>query len=149
MNQCDGVYSAVCAVLGTTEFGGKVELNKAQKEQVYALLHHGFTAGEIEHRNLPDSAALSKYIPGLVNNWCRKDKRLNGGVKYVTQRPGIRAGSGDESLKAMKQLLAQTEDEDIRATIEAAIAQRHAELKPKVAVNVEALPPSLRKFVAQ
>lgn len=145
MNQRDAVFSAVTEVVG--EVDGKVELSKTQKQMVHTILFTGFKSGAIEHSKLPDDATLSKYIPGLVNNWCRKDPRLNGGTKYVTKNPGSRAGSGDETLKAMKQLLSITDDATAKAEIALAIAARQAELKPKTTVNVEALPESLRKFV--
>lgn len=146
MNQRDGVYSAVVKVVG--EVDGAIALTKDQKEQVYALISAGFKSGSIEFKGgCPDDAKLAKYIPGLVNNWVRKDTRLNGDVKYTAKRPGSRAGSGDESLKAMKALLAMTPDEDAKRTIQAAITQRQAELKPKATINTDALPPALRKFV--
>lgn len=148
MNQRDGVFTAVKTVVG--EVNGKVELTKSQKDAVHAAVIIAFLSGAIEYKGgTPDEGALKKYVPGLVNNWMRKDTRLNGGAKYTTKNPGIRAGSGDAQLKAMRQLLAQTTDTDAKAEIESAIEVRVAELKPAAkALNVEALPENLRKFVA-
>ena len=86
-------------------------------------------------------------MPGLVNNWLRKDGRLNGGVKYTAKNPGSRSGSGDEAIRAMKTLLSVTTDASAKLEIQAAIEARQAELKPKVEVNVAALPESLRHLV--
>jgi hypothetical protein len=148
MNQREGVFAAVSEVVG--EVTGKVELTDPQKDQVYAILTRMFQANEIEYKGgCPDSTKLKKYIPGLVNNWLRKDPALNGNTKYVAKKPGSRAGSGDEQLKAMRGLLAMTTDPEARKQIEAEITARVAELKPKVIVNIEALPPALRKFVTQ
>lgn len=148
MNQREGVFMAVETVVG--EVTGKVELNDAQKDQVYAILAQAFKNGDIDYKGgCPDDVKLKKYIPGLVNNWLRKDPALNGNTKYVAKNPGSRAGSGDESLKNMKVLLSMTTDPEHRAAITAEIEARQAELKPKLIVNIEALPPALRKFVTQ
>jgi hypothetical protein len=146
-NQRDAVYNAVVAVIG--EVNGKVDLSKTQKAEVHSRLFSEFKAGNVEHSNLPDDEKLTKYIPGLVNNWVRKDPRLNGGTKYTAKNPGIRAGSGDESIKVMKQLLAMTPDASAKAEIQAAIDARVRELKPKKVLNIEALPVSLRHLAQQ
>lgn len=145
-NQKEGVFAAVVSVVG--EVNGKVELSDSQKKEVVAVLFREFRAGNIEYKGgaPKDDAVLSKYIPGLLNNWMRKDTRLNGGGAYVTKNPGSRAGSGDESLKAMRGLLAITTDPSVRTQILAAIEERQLELKPKTEIKVAALPPSLRKY---
>lgn len=145
MSQREAVYTVVCAVVG--EVTGKVELSKSQKEQVHAELLHSFQTGLVELKGDHTDAWLKKYIPGLVNNWCRKDKRLNGDVKYTPKNPGSRAGSGDEALKAMKTLLAVTTDPSDRAEIEAEIERRKLELKPAVELKVELIPEHLRRFI--
>lgn len=148
MTQGEAVFQAVQSIL-KGEISGKVTLTSEQKHAVEAEVLSFFQLGECAHSNKTiDEAGLKKYIPGLVNNWLRKDKRLNGGDKYVTQKPGSRAGSGDESLKAMKALLSVTKDEDSRAQIQLAIEERQAALKPKPAINVAALPEALRHLVA-
>lgn len=146
MNQREGVYEAVSAVVG--EINGKVELSDAQKKEVHNLVFAWFKAGEIEYKGgCPSDEQLKKYIPGLVNNWMRKDPNLNGGEKYVTKKPGSRAGSGDEQLKAMKALHSITTDPEAKEQIMQAIIARQEELKPVKVINVAALPPELRKFV--
>ena len=142
MNQRDGVFTAVSEVVG--ELNGAISLSKDQKKLVYAIVFAAFKSGQIEHKSLPTDAELTKYIPGLVNNWTRKDSRLNGGGKYVSQHPGTRVGSGDEALKAMRSLLKATTDKDAVAQIQSAINQRVAELKPKRVINLTALPEALR-----
>ena len=148
MTQRDGVYMAVVSVFGTLDSSVAVELDKSQKEQVYAQLMHSFQNGDIEYRGgCPSPEKLAKYIPGLVNNWLRKDKRLNGGGEYIPKNPGSRTGAGDETLKAMKVLLANTTDTDVQALIEEEIAIRKQQLAPKVELNVAALPEHLQKYV--
>lgn len=148
MNQKDGVYGAIATVFGG-DLSNPVRMTEAQKDQVHALVVQGFKDGLIEYKGgVPNDEALKKYVPGLVNNWVRKDLRLNGGNKYETKKPGSRAGSSDEGLKAMRALRSITTDADQLAMIDAAIAERQAEIKPKPVLNVEALPPHLRKFVS-
>ncbi len=145
MNQREGVFKAVIAVLGEEPTRGvAVKLEKPQKEQVHALLVNGFAAGEIEYRGAVTREELKKYVPGLLNNWLRKDPRLNGNTKYVPKNPGVRQGSGDETMKALKGLLATLKDADQRAEVERAIEARKKELKPSMVIDVTKLPEHLR-----
>lgn len=150
MSQNEAVYVAVSTVFphngeGVPETG---KWTSAQKQEVFGMLLKSFKAGEwTKNSGGTDDASLMKYIPGLVNNHVRKDTRLNGGTKYETKRPGSRAGSGDESIKAMRTLLALTQDPAVKAQIQTAIDARIEELKPKATVNVEALPEALRHLV--
>lgn len=120
----------------------------AQKKEVYGALFTMFKTGITSHSKNPDDAALLKYIPGLVNNWVRKDPRLNGGMKYVTKNPGSRQGAGDESVKAMRALLTTVTDPQKREAIQSAIDARLEELKPRVNINIDALPAHLRQYVS-
>jgi hypothetical protein len=146
ITQGEAVFQAVCEVL-EGEPDGKVSLTDAQLEAVHSKVFLAFTSGACHHSKNPTEAQLLKYIPGLVNNWLRKDQRLNGGVTYQAKNPGSRSGSGDESIKAMKMLLSVTTETAARAQIQAAIDERLAELKPKVEIKVEALPEALRHLV--
>ena len=150
MNQGEAVFQAVSQVF---ESGAVIpptsQWTEGQKEKVNAIVFSFFKSGEAVHKANPNDTALMKYIPGLVNNWVRKDKRLNGGIKYEAKRPGSRSGSGDESVKAMRSLLAVTTDSKARAEIQAEIERRLADLKPKTVIDAAKLPESLRYLVAQ
>ena len=149
MNQRNAVFAAVCAVLSQDSFSEPVTLSKDQKTQVYSLLQAQFESGQIELRGDHDSTWIKQYVPGLVNNWLRKDARLNGDTKYQAKNPGIRQGSGDQQLKAMKALLSVTTNEVDKATIQSAIEARKSELAAAKAkpIDIEALPESLRHLV--
>lgn len=149
MTQREAVYKVVTDVVGEVRPGEAVKLDSAQKKEVHERLIAMFLNGEVDFRGTVDEITIRKYVPGLVNNWLRKDTRLNGGEKYVPKNPGSRAGSGDEALKAMRALLASTQDPEARREIEMAIEERKAELKPKQEINVDALPEHLRRFVPQ
>lgn len=149
ITQGEAVFQAVSTVIGTIngkEISGPVSLTDSEKSEVHELVFTMFKTGVTNHKGNPNDEALKKYIPGLVNNWLRKDKRLNGGVEYVAKNPGSRTGSSDDRLKALKALLSTVEDETAKAEITEAIEKRKAELKPTVEVNVDALPAHLRQY---
>jgi len=145
ITQGEAVFMAVVQIVG--EQDGKYEPNDKQLSLIHELVLGFFKSGATVHSKNPTEAQLIKYIPGLVNNWLRKDTRLNGGTQYVTKRPGSRTGSGDESIKAMRTLLSMTDDPDAKLAIQQEINKRVAELKPKQEIKVEALPESLRHLV--
>ena len=147
MTQGEAVFQAICEVIGGEPDGDKVELREDELKAVHAAVFSFFKTGATSHSKNPTDEQLLKYIPGLVNNHVRKDKRLNGGVKYEAKNPGSRSGSGDASVKAMRQLLAATTSSEAKAQIQAAIDNRLAELKPKVEIDADALPESLRHLV--
>lgn len=151
MTQNEAVYMAVRAVFGeldTIPETGK--WSSGQKEQVHGLMMQMYKAGQwTKQSGGTDNASLLKYIPGLVNNHVRKDKRLNGGVEYTPKNPGSRSGSGDEMVKNMRLLLSVTDDPEAKAAIQTEIDKRLAELKPKVDIAVEKLPESLRHLIPQ
>lgn len=148
MTQGEAVFQAVCSVIGGDP-DGKVELREDELKAVHSKVLGFFQSGATVHSKNADEAALIKYIPGLVNNWLRKDTRLNGGSKYQTKRPGSRSGSGDESVKAMRTLLSMTNDPEAKAQIQQEIDKRVASLKPTPTIDVSKLPESLRAFVKQ
>ena len=147
ITQGEAVFQAVTSTMG--EQDGAYQPTKAQLEQIHETVLGFFQVGECVHSKNPSEAELRKYIPGLVNNWLRKDTRLNGGTKYVAKRPGSRSGSGDESVKAMRTLLSMTSDPSAKQAIQQEIDKRIAELRPAPTVNVDALPEALRHLVKQ
>lgn len=148
MTQNEAVFQAVKSVFGNDSVSETGKWSDEQKRQVYAALMTSFKSGGwTKNSGGTDEASVMKYIPGLVNNHVRKDTRLNGGIKYETKRPGSRAGSGDEAVRAMRQLLAATTDVDAKRAIQVEIDKRLAELKPKQEINAAALPENLRQFL--
>jgi len=148
MNQKEAVYQAVLNVVG--EFEGKCEPTKEQRAEINMILFAGFRAGTIELDREFNDKELKSYVSGLQSNWLRKDGRLNGGVKYVAQNPGSRAGSGDAQVKAMKALLSTIADPTKQAEIQSFIDKRVAEIKPTktITINVADLPAELQHLVS-
>lgn len=162
LNQRQGVYVSTMNVLaesGVNFDDGQVPIlsiiTKAQTDAVVMCVTTGILAGEIEmsaegRAKYNDAAKMTGYVKGLVNNWFRKDPRLNGDTKYVAKNPGSRAGAGDEQLKALK-ILRTSKEGDAAAliAIDQAIADRKAELGAAKAVTltaeqIEAIPADLR-----
>lgn len=145
ITQGEAVFQAVKEVMGNVD--GKYEPTKEQLRQIEATVLAMFTSGLTVHSKNPTPDQLKKYVPGLVNNWLRKDKRLNGGVQYVAKNPGSRLGSQDESIKAMRLLQRTVDTDEAKAAIQVEIDKRLAELKPTPTVDITKLPESLRHLV--
>jgi hypothetical protein len=145
VTQKEAVFQAVCNITGFTGEGAVV-ISKEQRAQVNAILFEGFRSGSIELDREYTDSDLKSYVSGLQSNWLRKDKRLNGGMKYEAKNPGSRAGSTDPQLKAMKALLGTVETDADRAEIQAHIDARTAEIqysKQAKTVDFSALPADL------
>lgn len=146
MNQKEAVFQAVCNVTGHTG-DGKVEISKEQRAQVNAILFEGFKAGKIELDREYTDSDLKGYVSGLQSNWLRKDKRLNGGIKYEAKNPGSRAGSGDPMIQNLKKLLSTLTTESDKAEVQGYIDARQAEInatKQAATVDFSALPADLQ-----
>lgn len=145
MNQREAVYVTTMNVLADNnvnfddEQAGGVEkvLTKDMRATVILTICQGFLAGEVEMsedgkaKYFADEKKLKSYVNGLVSNWYRKDKRLNGGVKHEIKNPGSRAGAGDDQIKALKALReTKVGDAEALAAIDAAIEARKSEIKP-------------------
>lgn len=147
MNQKEAVFQAICNVTGF-DGEGAVVISKEQRAQVNAILFQGFRAGTIELDREYSDSDLKGYVSGLQSNWLRKDKRLNGGNKYVAKNPGSRAGSTDPQLKALRAVLASgtlpegVTTEEIQMHIDARVAEL-SKAKIVKTVDFSALPADL------
>ena len=149
ITQKEAVYQAITNALIMPE-AGAVRPSKEERASVCNILVAGFQSKAIAYDgDLPNEADLKSYVSGLLSNWLRKDKRLNGNINYVPKNPGSRTGITDPSIKAMKALLSTKSDPAECAEIQAFIDRRLAEVKPAkvVTVNVADLPEALRRLV--
>ena len=161
MNQRQATVTVLMSVL--SERGIEYELNgetpisevltKSDKDKAVNVICQGFLNGQIEMsqegkvKYFSDPSELKKYTVGLVNNWIRKAVEFNSGHKYEIKNKGSRAGAGDEQLKALRELMKITTDEEVKREIQQAIDERTEEIKPKVEINASALPAHLRHLV--
>jgi hypothetical protein len=144
VSQKEAVYNAITSITDVSD-GQAVELDKASKSTIIDALVKGFEASEIELSSKQED--LRKYSTGLLNNWLRKDKRLNGGVEYIAKNPGSRSGNGDAVIKNLRMLL-KTEGLSAEqvSTIQAEINTRLVAIKPKkeVTVDMSAIPADIK-----
>jgi hypothetical protein len=115
MDQKTIVYMGIKSVIKFKD-GDKVDL-KEKRKAIYDIVAKSLH----EHRKVVLSTEASEkydsvdklrkqYVPGLVNNWLRKDTRLNGGTVYKIKNPGSRIT--DKMMKAYKVLREQFVAED-------------------------------------
>lgn len=148
--QKESVYQVIVALFGHD--GGEFKPSKENIKEICNLVTEDIVSGNV---SFSDDAKLkyptptdirTKYVPGMVSNWLRKDTRLNGGEKYETKNPGSRAGQGDEVLKSLKGLK-QLHPEHA-AEIDLEIAKRVEELglkkKQQVTIDLDKIPDSLK-----
>lgn len=119
-NQKEAVYNAVAATATITN--SKVSLTKEERLKVVDILVDGFDKGIIELSSKQDD--IKKYTTGLLNNWLRKDTRLNGGDKYEAKNPGSRSGSSDPVVKNLRLLLKTEITAEQKAKVQQALDAR-------------------------
>lgn len=138
MTQRAAVYAAILSVFraNSIEFADGMDVSTSLTKEMRADVHKevvtGFRNGTVEFEDTPANAEklasdskLNSYVSGLISNWIRKDKRLNGNVSYVPKSPGSRAGQGDEQLRTLRKLKVQFSADPTRsALIEGEIQKR-------------------------
>jgi len=148
MNQKEATFQAVISVIPHENERGACAPSNDQKGMICQILFEGFKSNRIELTQEYSDKELKSYVGGLVSNWLRKDKRLNGGISYVTKNPGSRVGSSDPSLKAMRALLNSplltSEDKvEIQGHIDSRVAELNTS-KQTVTIDYSALPADLQ-----
>jgi hypothetical protein len=161
MNQREAVFQATIKVL--EEQGVQFEkgmdvsehMSKSARASICAIITEGFKSGTVEFKDTPsnqaklaDESELKKYVSGLVNNWHRKDTRLNGGDQYQPKNPGSRTGNTDPEIKQLRLLMKSGQLTSEQATIvQARLDEKLAAMaaaKAKTEVDFSALPEDLK-----
>jgi len=142
LNQKSAVFNAVCAVTGLESFDLTVELSKEDRAQVIEIVATGFSNHEVElsegaRLKYNTESKLKTYCNGLVSNWLRKDKRLNGNVQHTIKNPGSRAGSGDAVIRELKKFKSTLTEVDQIAACDTEIEKRMLTIKAEKAKDVE------------
>jgi hypothetical protein len=151
-NQKEAVFSIVLAVFShfnvkfepsKTNAREIVDGNASMKEQIIAGLVDCFQTKQAPLESPQED--LKKYCVGLLNNWLRRDTRLNGGIKYQGK-----VGNADPSIREARKLLNTLTDESqkavVAATIEEMVAAKKKSKEPTI--DVSKLPESLKKFAS-
>jgi hypothetical protein len=160
MNQKEAVYGAIKSVFAnsgkTFEDGDRVTLTKEETAMVVSIVASGISNGTVEFsaesKPKHEKDGFKSYTGGLVNNWLRKDKRLNGNVKHEIKNPGSRTGSQDSQVKTLKELRKTFINDPAKlAEIDSALTKRQTELAAEKAaatvkaVDLTAIPEELKK----
>jgi hypothetical protein len=157
MKQREAVYNAVCEVMDAESFDEAVTPSKDERTQINLIVFNGIRAGDVDFSDSATAkydtdAKLNSYVSGLVSNWLRKDKNLNGGVVYTPKNPGSRTGQGDAQVRELRKLLSihkGTEHEtQIQSYIDKRLETIKAEKAAEIEIDAENLPEELRDLVA-
>lgn len=158
LSQKEAVFSTTTKVLA--EAGVKFEegmtvgsvVDKDLRAQIVSILCEGFEAGKIELKSEQEN--LKSYTNSLVSNWFRKDKRLNGGVKYEAKNPGSRTGQADPTVKNLRLLQQRFAEGSAQHTqISTKIDERVAVIKAEKAaksmkaIDINAIPDDLKHLL--
>jgi hypothetical protein len=160
MNQRQATVKVLLSVLSNAgieyELNGETPISNVlephHKDQARTILCTMFKQGQVQYRpefqaKVNDDAQLRSYVGGLVNNWIRKAKEFNNGQAYQPKNPGARAGAGDKQVKELKKLLAKVKGTEHESKVQAALAKRLEEIKPKVEIDESQLPEELRGLI--
>lgn len=154
MRQVDAVIEAVMQVKPDfkqhSDKGNEIIVDDMRK-QVCKIVIDGILNGNVDyskdHTNIKE---VRDYCPGMVSNWLRRNKILNGDVNAKAQKPGSRLGVGDERLKTLRDLRKTQIEPEIITEIDKYIKQRLNMLKKEkqtvkqTDINVSALPKHIR-----
>ncbi len=153
MKQREAVFTAVCDVTKNSEFDSAVELTKEQRESVHTQVMEGFGNDKVDFSDSAKAkydteAKLSSYVSGLISNWLRKDKRLNGNTTYTPKNPGSRAGQGDPQIRELRKLLkihaGSDKEAEIQGFINTRLSKIQSEKVKSVDIDYSQLPAKLR-----
>ena len=162
MSQGLAVYTATVEVLGANglEFDSSVpaaeQVTPATRSQIVDRVVDMFHAGEVAFKDseankakLANETHLRKYVVGLIHNWFKKSRKLNGGIAYIPSKTGVR--TSDTELRELRKLLKSYEEGTSEYdAIQARMTQRQAELdaaKPKQTADLSKISPELRNLL--
>jgi hypothetical protein len=127
MNQKEAVFQAIKEIKPhDVDQDRPVVLSKQEKQIAHQKLFDGFKKGKIAYNHeMPSDDKLDLYISGLVSNWLRKDKRLNGHSNYAPRRPGSRSpsvvqdynGMDEQQMEALRALTNSSPNEPIQVFV--------------------------------
>lgn len=143
MKQKQFVKEAILAAIAL-ELEGAALISHASE-----LVMNGLMSGECEFSGAIDEKRAKSYSKSVVGNYLKKDKDLNGGVKYTPANPRGPIVK-DQRLKdlktSLKALQANGVDSGLIAQIETAILIRETEVDSEKATSKL---PSLEETMAK
>lgn len=163
VSQRDSVVNEVKAILGSTfnsSLSAKDQLTDDQFLTIKSNIFNGIINGTIAFsKEITDEKEVNKYISGMISNYLRKVKELNGGISYSPS--SVVSNSRDAQLLELNKLSkSYTENSSEFNQIQEAILLRKAELELEKAsttkekkktkefesINMDALPEGLKNL---
>ena len=157
MKQREAVYNAVCQVTGEHNFDEAVSLTAEQRKSANETITQGIANGEVDFSDEAKAKystpeKIGTYVSGLISNWLRKDKRLNGNVTYVPANPGSRAGQGDPQLRELRKLKRMHEGtqqgEEIQSYIDDRLIALQALKTKSIKIDASQIPEELQGLIS-
>jgi len=157
-SQKEVVYATISAFMLESgkrfDNGDKIELSPEDRKTIVTMIVAAIDAGEMKFspealakHNSPEK--VRNYSTGLLSNWLRKDKKLNGGNQHSIKNPGSRIGQNDDLIKSLKRLRKtltnQKEIEAINSELDLRVKQLKQQKTP--IINKADIPAHLIKFV--
>lgn len=165
VSQKESVINEVKAILGSSFNSGAPARDLLTDDQLKVIrtnIISGILNGTIDFgKEAFDEKEVSKYVSGMVSNYLRKSKELNGGLLYVPQSTG--RGSRDPQISELNKLLkTYSEGSEEFAQIITAIEARKTALnaektsvvkekkksKEFESINMDALPENLKSLAS-
>lgn len=153
LSQKDAVYQATMAVLeqNNVNFQDGQNVRDAIKDnlklrgQIRNLVFEGLKSGQVAFggdEDQKDEGSLRRYATGLISNWFRKDRRLNGGGRYVpaSSRADQHISSGEKKIRQLQTAIDATDDDDLKKRLQEAIEdiRDQEDLQERLANDVKA-----------
>lgn len=143
VSQKDAVFSAVISVLkeNGVEFMVNQDtlsdvLDKDLRMLIINNLINKFKTGAVVLSKGYNDKELKSYVGGLVNNWTKKDMRLNGGITHTIQQPGSRIGQTDPMAKELRKMLIATKGTPNEAIVKKELIKRQEQLRKEQAASI-------------
>lgn len=160
IKQKKAVYNAVVSLYRDSnrhfeDYQVQVELSSDERKTIIQVISQGLASGKIEMTdkaratyNTPKK--IHNYATGLVSDRLRKDKRFNCGEPYKTQKPGSRAGAGDDVIKELrafkkKHCVTAEQKAEADAAIESRLAEIHQEALQNTKIDMDVVNQYLKK----
>jgi len=131
-------------------------INPIDREEIARRVCNGIRNKEIyvkdsKRQKYSTDKELRKYVIGMINNWFKKSKELNGGVDAKATQTS-RPFPSDPAIREMRKLRSQLEtagDTDSVAAIDEQIKLRIEELnaKKEIKIDVSNIPDNLKHLV--
>ena len=156
MTQKECVFVCVMTVLElmgvdydtTVKYLDFFKLNPTELAKVHGLVVGMFMEKKVALNKDWSEEQITKYVPGLVNNHLRKDKRLNSNTEYVAANPGRNAGATSPEIRNLRNMLKLVKgnaaaEAKVQAELEKKIANHQNEKLKAIEVDITKLDPEM------